>query len=241
MRGIIYFIMVILLLSCVAAESMKTTELYETPANWCARLVITVSSTSTASSENYYIEDCAESAKNVWYCNCLSDEIFEVNFINRKSDVTPYIIDITSGDNTVRRVVSANAFIEVVTEEEKKDSLALKYQDEVNAITEGLSRVESKVNSLTALTDRNINEMKATIETRLTNIQAGNTIYQENKYDDSKIKEEFKAQIDEVKALMSPINSLSKGLTLRIVLISVIVNILILGVLLFIESKRVKQ
>lgn len=106
---IITSIFLMMVTGAVAATTNKQiTDLYKTDENLCKNLVVKVSGINI-SSKNYYIMDCGEGTKaNTWYCNCETDDDFEISFVNSKYDYNSYIIDIISGSFSVRRIVSKN-------------------------------------------------------------------------------------------------------------------------------------
>lgn len=223
-----------------ATTSLKTTDLYEAPETWCKSLYIVVSG-NNINSTNYYLENCAESStKNTWYCNCETDEEFEVTFVNRKDDTSSYIIDIKADGNNVRRVVSANAFLSsstnsstsaatvTATTVSKKDYEA-KIADLESKISSLETRLNSKITSLEGSSNTKIADAETRINNKILQIEAPapqvNNI--ENNYDDTAIQ----AQINKVKNdAAREKESTSKFKTIVIVCLIIIVLLTIFAI-----------
>lgn len=176
MKAKLIFLFLLLSTAVFAETKVQYTDLYEVPEEWCRDLYITVAGVDI-SSNDYYLLNCGESGTaNQWYCNCDTDEDFDLVFVNKFNDYKSYVIDIISGGNKVKRAISKNKLFE-------NTSLIIDpiRQEESLNLGNKLIDIENKLNS--------INPTLASLQTQITNIDTSpktETIIVE--YNDTEVK-----------------------------------------------------
>ena len=215
---IITLLTLLVLVSLVTAESnIKSTNLFETPEEWCHNLNIDVTGINV-SSNNYDLIDCGEYAANRWVCNCDQDRDFQVTFVNSKYDTNTYIVDIKTGTTTqVKRVVSKNSLYF-----ENKDPIINtgtgnnSYSYRLLTLEKSVAAVTYKVDNTPKISTTLIKKDIKNLQTKVSDLETApreNDIPEviENNYDDSELKAKFAI-------IENRINSLNqKSLLLRLV------------------------